>query len=260
MEKAVVTEDIERVRLIRLNRPKSLNAMNQALIIELRDVLRETAKDSNIAVCVLTGEGRAFCAGQDMDEMSTMNGTDASQTAFPSMLKQLIHFPKPLIAAVNGVGVGIGMTMLAYCDLVLMADSAKLRTPFPQLGLAPEAGSSFTFQHRMGWQNAAYTLMSGRWLSAEECHEFGYAWRIVKAVNLLEETLTIANEMAMSPIPSLIATKQLMVQAGRSESAWAAHVSESEAYASLMGAEANKEAVAAFKEKREPDFSKIPGL
>lgn len=260
MEKAVVTENIGRVRLIRLNRPKSLNAMNQALIIELRDVLGESAKDSNIAVCVLTGEGRAFCAGQDMDEMSTMNGTDPSQTAFPSMLKQLIHFPKPLIAAVNGVGVGIGMTMLAYCDLVLMADSAKLRTPFPQLGLAPEAGSSFTFQHRMGWQNAAYTLMSGRWLSAEECHEFGYAWRIVKAVNLLEETLTIANEMAMNPIPSLIATKRLMVQAGRSESAWAAHVSESETYASLMGAEANKEAVAAFKEKREPDFSKISGL
>lgn len=260
MDETVVTEEIGRVRLIRLNRPKALNAMNQALIIALRDVLLESAEDSNIAVCVLTGEGRAFCAGQDMDEMSTMNGTDASQTAFPSMLKQLIHFPKPLIAAVNGVGVGIGMTMLAYCDLVLMADSAKLRTPFPQLGLAPEAGSSFTFQHRMGWQNAAYTLMSGRWLSAEECHEFGYAWRLVDIASLLEETLATANEMAMNPIPSLIATKKLMLAAGRSKSAWAAHVNESEAYASLMGAEANKEAVAAFKEKREADFSKIPGL
>ena len=260
MSSSIITEKLDRVFLIKLNRPEALNAMNQAIIVGLRDALRLAEEDDDVAVCILTGVGRAFCAGQDMEEMSTMDGTDSSQTAFPSMLQQLIDFSKPLIAAVNGVGVGIGMTMLAYCDLVLMADSAKLRTPFPQLGLAPEAGSSFTFQNRMGWQNAAYALMSGQWLRAEECHKFGYVWKIVSESTLMDETLTIAKQMAMHPIPSLIATKQLMIAAGRSEAAWSAHGRETKAYESLMGAPANREAVAAFKDKRDADFSKIPGL
>ena len=81
-----------------------------------------------------------------------LSGDDGAEHLFPSMLKQLTEFRKPLIAAVNGLGVGIGMTFLAHCDLVLMSTSARLRTPFPQLGLAPEAGSSYTFPTRMGWQ------------------------------------------------------------------------------------------------------------
>ena len=185
--------------------------MNQAVITGLRDALLDCETDPGVAVCIVTGNGRAFCAGQDMQEMREQ-GTDASfSSGFSSMLKTLTHFSKPLIAAVNGIGVGIGMTMLAHCDLVLMADDARLRTPFPQLGLAPEAGSSFTFSARMGWQNAAYALMSGRWFSAQECLEMGLVWRLTKTADLFDETLAIAEELSANPIPSLIATKRLMV-------------------------------------------------
>ena len=257
MEQAVVIEDIDRIRILRLNRPESLNALNQAVVAGLHDALSDAEHDSRVAVCVITGEGRAFCAGQDMNEM---NETSSSPTQFPSLLKTLTNFSKPLLAAVNGIGVGFGMTMLAHCDLVLMAESAKLRTPFPQLGLAPEAASSYTFPARLGWQNAAYVLMSGRWFSASECQEMGLVWRVVDGAVLVDETLKVATELAMNPIPSLVATKKLMIGAGRAEQAWAAHNREMEAYATLMGSPANSEAVAAFLEKRAPDFSKIPGL
>jgi enoyl-CoA hydratase/carnithine racemase len=149
------------------------------------------------------------------------------------------------------------MTLLAYFDLVLMSSEARLRAPFPQLGLAPEAGSSYTFIECMGWQNAAYTLLSGRWFDARECHESGLVWRVSNPQTLLDEALAVAAEIAANPIPSLIATKELMIASGRAERAFAAHQREVAAYANLLGAPANREAVAAFNEKRKPDFAGI---
>ena len=163
----IVTEDLGRVRAITINRPQALNSMNNAVFAGIRDALAAAEGDTGVAVAVITGEGRAFSAGQDLQEMQDGLSGDGGGHEFPAMLKQLTEFKKPLIAAVNGLGVGIGMTFLAHCDLVLMSTAARLRTPFPQLGLAPEAGSSYTFATRMGWQNAAYVLMSGRWFSAE---------------------------------------------------------------------------------------------
>ena len=152
------------------------------------------------------------------------------------------------------------MTMLAYTDIAMMSADAKLRTPFPQLGLAPEAGSSYTFQRRMGWQAAAYTLMSGRWFSAHECRDMGLVWRVTSPATLMAETRAIAHEIAQNPIPSLVATKQLMMAGGRANHALDAHARELATYKSLVGAPANREALAAFTEKRDPDFSAIAGL
>ena len=250
-----------RVMTLTLNRPDALNAMNNAAYAGIRDGLLDAESDSSIAVVVITGAGRAFCAGQDLGEMKARNSAENTEPSqFPSMLKTVTHFRKPLIAAVNGLGVGIGMTFLAHCDLVLMASSARLRTPFPQLGLAPEAGSSYTFARTMGWQNAAYTLMSGRWFDAQECLDMGLVWRVCEPDQLMDETYEVARELAANPIPSLVATKELMLASGRSMEAMAAHERENTAYASLLGAPANEEAVKAFLDKREADFEKIPGL
>ncbi len=255
----VVRED--RVVTLRINRPEALNAANNAVYVGMREGLLDAESDSGVAVVVITGTGRAFCAGQDLSEMRGRGGTEkAEPSQFPSMLKVLTHFRKPVIAAVNGLGVGIGMTMLSHCDLVLMASSARLRTPFPQLGLAPEAGSSYTFARVMGWQNAAYTLMSGRWFDAQECLDMGLVWRVCEPDQLMKETYEVAGELAANPIPSLVATKELMLASGRAAQTIAAHERENTAYASLLGAPANAEAVKAFFEKREPDFEKIPGL
>ena len=250
-----------RVMTITLNRPEALNAANNAVYQGIREGLEEAESDAGIAVVVVTGAGRAFCAGQDLSEMNARNdGENAGPSEFPAMLKTLTNFRKPIIAAVNGLGVGIGMTFLSHCDLVLMASTAKLRTPFPQLGLAPEAGSSYTFAQRIGWQNAAYVLMSGRWFSAQECLDMGYVWRVCEPDSLMEETYEVAQELASNPILSLVATNELFLAAGRPVEAMAAHDREQAAYAELLGAPANSEAITAFLEKREPDFEKIPGL
>jgi len=257
----IVTEDLGRVRVITLNRPQALNSMNNAVMAGIRDALAAAETDNEVAVAVVTGEGRAFSAGADLQEMQDgLSGENGEDHQFPAMLKQLTEFKKPLIAAVNGLGVGIGMTFLAHCDLVLMSTAARLRTPFPQLGLAPEAGSSYTFATRMGWQNAAYVLMSGRWFSAEECLDMGLVWKVCEPESLMSEAVAVADELAANPIPSLVATKELLMGAGRPNEAWAAHKREVSAYATLLGAPANTEAVAAFVEKRDPDFSSIPGI
>lgn len=257
---AVLIEDIGRVRLLTINRPEALNAMNNAVFDGITAGLASAEVSATTAVVVITGAGRAFSAGQDLAELRAGVMGDGGGHRFPTMLHQLTHFKKPLIAAVNGLGVGIGMTFLAHCDLVFMSRSARLRTPFPQLGLAPEAGSSYTFIQRMGWQNAAYTLMSGRWFDAEECREMGLVWRLTEPEDLMSETMVVAEELAANPIPSLIATKELLLGSGRPTEAWAAHQRETEAYGRLLGAPANTEAVAAFIEKRAPNFTRISDI
>jgi enoyl-CoA hydratase/carnithine racemase len=184
-ENSVITEDHGRVRTITINRPQALNSMNNEVFAGIKEALAAAEIDNNVAVTIVTGAGRAFSAGQDLTEMQQGLEGETVVHQFPAMLQQLTNFRKPLIAAVNGLGVGIGMTFLAHCDLVFMASSARLRTPFPQLGLAPEAGSSYTFATRMGWQNAAYTLMSGRWFSADECKSMGLVWRVTEPETLL---------------------------------------------------------------------------
>jgi len=254
------TEDNGRVRTLRIDRPKALNAMNNEVFAAIRDGLLAAAADPGVAVVVITGSGRGFSAGQDLTEMLASYGPDAGPYHFPSMLQALAEFPKPLIAAVNGIGVGIGMTILGHCDLALMARSARLRTPFPQLGVAPEAGSSYTFAARMGWQQAAYVLLTGRWFDAQECLDMGLVWRVCDDDALDAETQALAQEIAANPIPSLVETKRLMLEANHTPAVLAAHDREVAAFARLVGGPANCEAVAAFLEKRDPDFTTIPGL
>jgi enoyl-CoA hydratase/carnithine racemase len=161
-----------------------------------------------------------------------------------------------VIAAVNGLAVGIGFTMLAHCDLVLVADTARLRAPFTTLGVCPEAASSATFPAIMGQQTAAYYLYTAEWVSAEEAVAAGIAWRVVPAADLMAEARALAATIAAKPIPSLVATKQLMV-ASRLDAVRAARAREDEGFRALVGGPANREAVAAFLEKREPDFTRI---
>ncbi len=253
-------EDNGRVRTLRIDRPKALNAMNNAVFAAIRDALHAATQDAGVAVVVITGSGRGFSAGQDLTEMLASNEPSSGPYQFPSMLRALAEFPKPLIGAVNGIGVGIGMTILGHCDLALMAQGARLRTPFPQLGVAPEAGSSYTFAARMGWQQAAYVLMTGRWFNAQECLDMGLVWRVCTDETLDAQTQAVAQEIAANPIPSLVETKRLMLAANHTEAVLAAHEREAEAFGRLIGAAANREAVAAFLEKREPNFTRIAGL
>jgi enoyl-CoA hydratase/carnithine racemase len=245
-------DDRDRVRTLTLNRPDVLNAFNEALYKATAEALQRAADDPDIAVVLLTGTGRAFSAGNDLNEMQARI-TDPEMAAqgsyFTAMIDILTRFPKPLICAVNGVGVGIGTTILGYADLVFMSSTARLKCPFTSLGVAPEAASSYLLPQLIGRQNAAWLLMSSEWVSAQEALAMGMVWKVCEPDDLLDEARKHAEILAARSIPSLIAVKQSIVEPIRADIA-AATERENAHFAALLGGQANAAALADFTAKR----------
>ncbi len=245
-------DDQNRVRTLTLNRPDVLNAFNEALYEATAEALRVAAEAPDVAVVLLTGAGRAFSAGNDLNEMQARI-TDpemANQGShFTAMIDALTRFPKPLICAVNGVGVGIGTTILGYADLVFMSATARLKCPFTSLGVAPEAASSYLLPQLIGRQNAAWLLLSSEWVSAQEALAMGMVWKVCEPEELLAEARRHAEILAARPISSLIAVKQSIVEPTIPDIA-AATERENAHFAELLGGQANAAALADFTAKR----------
>ena len=244
--------DENRVRTLTLDRPDALNAFNEALYEATANAIRAAAADPEVAVVLLTGNGRAFSAGNDLKEMQARITDPAMATTgshFSSMIEALADFPKPLICAVNGLGVGIGTTILGYADLVFMSSEARLKCPFTSLGVAPEAASSYLLPQLVGRQNAAWLLMSSEWVNADEALRMGLVWRVCEPDELLPEARRHAEILAARPIPSLMAVKHTMLEPVRPEIA-AATARENAHFAELMGAQANAAALADFNKGR----------
>jgi enoyl-CoA hydratase/carnithine racemase len=245
--------DDNRVRTITLDRPDVLNAFNEALYEATADAIRAAAADPDVAVLLLTGNGRAFSAGNDLNEMAARiaDPTQADKGShFTAMIDALAEFPKPFICAVNGLGVGIGTTILGYADLVFMSSDARLKCPFTSLGVAPEAASSYLLPQLIGRQNAAWLLMSSEWITADEALRMGLVWRVCAPDELLPEARRHAEILASRPIPSLMAVKQTITDPTR-PNIKAATERENAHFAELMGAAANADALAAFADKRD---------
>jgi len=254
--------DDARVRVLTLNRPEALNAFNDELYHLAGRALEEAAVRDDIACVVITGRGRAFSAGQDLGEMSRVDA-DAYRSSFgaeghgfPHFLDTLAALPKPVIAAVNGVGVGIGMTMLLHADVVFIASNARLRAPFVSLGVVPEAASSVLMPLVMGNQRAAVKLYTADWISAEEAVEYGLAFQAVEPRALMDTAMSLARRIATMPVASLRATKQLVVD-GRLDAVRGARAREDAVFTKMIGQPANAEAIKAFLERRDPDFTTL---
>jgi enoyl-CoA hydratase/carnithine racemase len=245
-------DDSNRVRTLTLNRPEALNAFNEALYDATTVALRDADADPEVAVVLMTGSGRAFSAGNDLNEMQARI-TDPEFTSgeygFPGMIESLTTLRKPLILAVNGLGVGIGATILGYADLVFMSSTARLKCPFTSLGVAPEAASSYLLPQLVGRQNAAWILLSSEWVDAAEALSMGIAWKVCEPDDLLPEARRHAEVLASRPIPSLMAVKHTMVEPMRAELA-AALEREYAQFAELLGGAANSDALAAFADRR----------
>ncbi len=252
--------DANRVRTLTLDRPEALNAFNEDLYDATTEALLSAAQDPGVAVVLLTGAGRAFSAGTDLLEMH-QRATDPSfapgKHGFIGLIDALVEFPKPLVCAVNGLGLGIGATVLGFADLAFMSTSARLKCPFTSLGVAPEAASSYLFPRLMGRQDAAWMLLSAEWISAEQALEMGLVWRLCAPGDLLAEAYRHAELLATRPISSLVAVKQAMTEPLR-EPVRAARDRENAAFADLMGGPANLEALIAFADGRLPDFTSLP--
>ncbi len=241
-------DDANRVRTLTLNRPEALNAFNEALYDATAAALLAAADDPEVAVVLLTGSGRAFSSGTDLAELQA-RVTDPQFTGgrygFTGLIDALARFPKPLICAVNGIGIGIGTTILGYADLAFMSSTARLKCPFTSLGVAPEAASSYLLPRLIGRQNAAWLLMSSEWVDAHEALRMGLVWKICEPSALLDEAHRHAEILAARPIPSLMAVKSTMTEPIRPEIA-AASERENAQFAQLLGGRANAAALAQF--------------
>lgn len=231
------------VAIITMNRPERKNAFTRDQYDALGAALAAIDQDDSLRVAVLTGAGAAFSSGQDLKEMAEMATAVASgdSTAggstgaggFTVLLDALEAFQKPLIAAVNGVAVGIGMTLLPYCDIVLVAESARMRVPFSELGVPPEAASSVLFADRVGWQRAAELLLTSRWIDSQEAVEIGMALERVPDDQIMSAALSLADEIASKSPYSTRVIKQLMV-AGRGTRTAEARAREESLFAALF--------------------------
>lgn len=234
MSTPVLVSDNGSVRTVTLNNPERLNAFAPAGFRALTTALDDAAADPTVAVVVIEGAGKAFSSGVDLRALSEP-GADTADFghAFAPLIVALVEFPKPLVAAVHGVAVGIGLTMLLFCDVVYVAEDARLRAPFTSLGTAPEAASSWMLAKVIGAQRASELLLTARWLSGMEAAEFGLAAAAVPADSVRARAQEAAAQIAGNVGPAVLAAKRLLRQ-GWSEEARAAVAREDDAARELI--------------------------
>lgn len=251
----ILTELEGGVLSVQFNRADKKNAITAAMHQALAHALRHAERDNAVRVALIHGAPDVFTAGNDLHDFlaSPPHSTDAPAFQF---LRAIHEFPKPLIAAVSGFAVGVGTTMLLHCDLVYCAPGTRFSLPFVNLGLCPEAASSFLLPRLAGYQRAAELLMLGEPFTAETAKEIGLVNAIVPAELLVATAMATARKLASKPAASLRETKMLMKQ-GIHEAVKLAMGDESEAFRERLESPEAKEAFAAFLEKRAPDFSKF---
>jgi enoyl-CoA hydratase/carnithine racemase len=243
MSDQIIVSRADGVCEVQLNRPEKRNALTLAMYGSIIDALNEARADDSIRVVLISGAGASFTAGNDLNDFISQGDFTESNNAI-RFLGVLRSFRKVLMAAVHGQTVGIGVTMLLHCDLVVAARSAQMSMPFVKLGLVPEAGSSLLLPRLVGHHRAAELLLLGRPFDAAEALSMGLVNRVTEEAGLMEEARKLARCLAQQPPGALLATKRLLRSetgsvAGRIEE-------ELEAFRAQLGSEEFKAAVQAF--------------
>lgn len=251
----IVTELEGGILRVQFNRADKKNAITAAMYQALAHALRHAERDNAVRVALIHGTPGVFTAGNDLQDFLANPPRSSDAPAF-QFIRAIHEFPKPLIAAVSGLAVGIGTTMLMHCDLVYCAPGTRFSMPFVNLGLCPEAGSSFLLPRLAGYQRAAELLMLGEPFAADTAKEIGLVNAIVPEESLHATAMESARKLAAKPVASLRETKMLMKQ-GIHEAVKLAMDDESEAFRERLQSPEAKEAFTAFLEKRAPDFSKF---
>ena len=236
------------VRVIAFNRPEVRNAFDTTMYQEVTAALCAADGDETVGAVVLTGRGTAFTSGQDLAEMAaiaTGTAVEGAGQGFMGLLECLIDLSVPLLAAVNGVAVGLGFTLLPHCNLVLVDADARLRVPFAELGVPPEAASSVLFPAAMGWQQAARVLLTSDWVSAHELVELGLALKVCDPGTVLDETVSLAARIAAHPRGATRASTSL-VRAARRDAVVQANRREQAAFGTLLAGAVGSGTLAEF--------------
>lgn len=262
-EPLVLTGNAGTVRTLSLNRPAALNSFTTELHAELMAALNLAAQDDSVRCLVLTGAGRAFCAGQDLADPSV--APDPTPGAAPKDLGHVIStwyaplvarlrsMPVPVIAAVNGVAAGAGANLALCCDLVVAARSASFIQAFTRIGLVPDTGGTWLLPRLVGSARALGIAMLGDKLPAEEAARIGLIWQCVDDAALIETAAALASKLSAMPTRALVATRQAMA-AAQDMGLDAALAEEARIQREMGNANDYREGVEAFRAKRAPVF------
>ena len=249
-------ETKESVLKIEIDRPDKKNALNGAMYYAMRDALIAASDDPKVRAVIIYGVGGDFTAGNDLKEFLEFASSD--QDTFPAkeFLDVIIPYGKPVIAAVNGLAVGIGATMTIHCDLVYASEDAKFQMPFVNLGLNPEAGSSFALPQLVGYHNAAEIILLGGMVTAKRAYDMGFVNAVIKQSELMDVAMQAALRIAELP-PTPIRLAKSMMKKHFTDKIMETNDKEFRSFVSRLSSPEAGEAVQAFMEKRKPDFSQF---
>jgi enoyl-CoA hydratase/carnithine racemase len=258
----ILYEKRARVGLVTLNRPEKLNAWTPTMEDEFIDAVNRTANDRSLAVFVVTGAGRGFCAGADISGFAqslTMSGERRPDSPLQARdgspdVPLALSRGKPAIAAINGPAVGIGLTVTLACDIRIASEQARLSARFVRVGLTPECGSTRYLALVAGFSNALLLALTGRIIDAAEAKERGLVDRVVPHDRLLDEAMALAEEIAANPRDAVWAAKRLIHENAVESDLRRVVTQEVSSIREMRRLPDHAEAVQAFLEKREPKF------
>ena len=250
---------------ITLNRPEKLNAFNPAVHKGLADAMTRAESEAAVRCLLITGAGRGFCAGQDLQERDMRAGerdTKAAaidlggglETWYNPLVKRMRALPKPIVCAVNGVAAGAGANFALACDIVLAARSASFIQAFVKIGLVPDCGGSYFLPRLAGTQRAMALAMTGDRLSAEDAERWGLVWKCVDDAQLKAESEKLARQLASGPARSLGLIKNAIYSSANNTLAAQLDL-ERDSQREIGKGNDYREGVAAFLEKRKPNFT-----
>ncbi len=245
------------VASITFNRPQVFNSMHHAMRMEILDALEICEKDPAIRAVYITGTGKAFCAGEDLQEVTDPNGPSLAEiisTGYNPMVLKIRNLEKPVVAAVNGVAAGAGANIALACDIVVATASASFTQAFSKIGLIPDSGGTWTLPRLVGFQRATALMMLSDKISASEAAAMGMIWKVFPDESFSSDSLKLAETLAQMPTRGLALTKQALNQSFSNDFA-AQSVLEDKFQTIAGNTQDYREGVAAFLEKRKPAFT-----
>jgi 2-(1,2-epoxy-1,2-dihydrophenyl)acetyl-CoA isomerase len=253
---SILSEQKDSVCILRLNRPDKFNSFNREMALLLQSELDKAAKDPSVRAIMLTGNGKAFCAGQDLGELTGEHAIGIDKILsehYNPIVKRIRNIEKPVIAAVNGVAAGAGANIALCCDVVLASSSSSFIQAFSKIGLIPDSGGTYFLPRLIGWQKASAIMMLADKISPDEADKLGMVYKVIAAENFEQEALTIAETLASLPTRGLAFTKMALNQS--MSQSWEQQLS-AEDQLQRMAAQTYdyQEGVNAFLEKRQPVF------
>jgi len=247
----ILTETRGRVRIIAMNRPDRLNAWTRAMGREKAEAIKEANADPAIGAIVLTGAGRGFCAGADIRDTLESESRERDVTGPVDRTEDtdwilMVRRSKPVVAAVNGVAIGMGCTMLLCCDTIVASEEAKFAMPFVHLGVVPELGSTQLLAARVGFGRASELCLSGRTFSAAEARSYNMVEELAPPAQLMERALGIADSFASHSPLALRHTKELLTKNLAEPDIEIVHIRETAAFEECADSDEHKAAIAGF--------------